>query len=84
MPSFRKKPVVVEAEQWFPDKEVAGVYIIPEHDVPSRGGGVAFRQPERAMVGTAELSPGEWVLTQGGERHACADELFRQLYEPVD
>lgn len=28
MPKFRKKPVVVEAEQWFPEKSMDGVFVV--------------------------------------------------------
>jgi hypothetical protein len=73
---FRKKPVVVEAEQWFPGKEVAGVI---------------ETGPEAAYVTTIQgrrvkLSPGEWVITEpdGIHHYPCDPDVFRKQFDPVE
>lgn len=89
MSKFRKKPVVIEAEQWFPCKEIEGVVERAEEPVPSRAGGIAFMMPRRFVIETLEgdmtVSPGDWVITGvAGERYPCKDEIFKATYEPVN
>ena len=87
---FVKKPIVVEAEQWFPGHDVPGVQVEPEHAVPSRSGGTAFTQPARCYVVTihgqkAWLSPGDWVITEpnGINHYPCKPDVFAQNYDRV-
>ena len=73
MSRFRKKPIVVEAEQWFPERQVAGV-------VESAG--------EFGYIMTLEgghyVSPGDWVITGiAGEKYPCKPHIFEATYEPV-
>lgn len=70
---FRKKPVVIEAEQWFPGKEIKGVII---------------DSPKAAYIETLEgilaVSPGDWIITGvKGERYPCKPDIFEKTYEPV-
>lgn len=80
MPIFRKRPLAVQAEQWFPDREVAGVMI--EHS--------ATTDPPRHYVVTihgqrAYLDPGDWIIAEcDGEHHyPCKPEVFEVTYIPV-
>lgn len=86
---FRKKPVVIEAVQWFPGMNIEGVKIVPAHDIPSRDGGVAYTEPEAAWCDTLEgllrVSPGDWIITGvQGERYPCKPDIFEATYERVD
>lgn len=86
---YRKKPVVIEAEQWFPGKEIEGVIERPPHDVPSRAGGVAFTMPARFVIETLEgdmtVSPGDWVIVGvKGERYPCKPDIFEATYEAAE
>lgn len=75
---YRKKPIVVEAEQWFPDKNVPGVfaghnagfgpYVITIHNQPTG------------------IDPGDWVILESNGIHyyTCKDEIFKMFYEPAE
>jgi hypothetical protein len=69
---FRKKPVVIDAEQWQPGVQIEGVNVT---------GGVAW-------IGTLEgpltVSPGDWVITGvKGEKYPCKPDIFEVTYEPA-
>lgn len=75
---FRKKPVEVEAQQFWPDKKPwpDGVTAAPPLN------------PERYVILTLEgimrVSPGDWIITGvKGEKYPCKPDIFEQTYEPV-
>ena len=97
MAKYRKKPVVIEAEQW---QEVLGIEGSKEHHL-SVG---HFRNPKvsddkvcklcsRTMfyhgwVDTLEgghiVCPGDWIITGvKGERYPCKPDIFEATYEAV-
>ena len=80
MPKFRKKPVVVEAQQWFPGKEVPGV------TVPDSYLGVARPFVVTIHGQKAYLDPGDWIIPEPDGEHfyPCKPDIFEQTYEPVD
>jgi len=92
MPKFRKRPVVVEAVQWFPGILHSGVQVELEHDSPSRvPGEVAFRIPAMAYVTPIHrqktwLTPGDWILPEpdGIHFYPCKPDIFEATYEPVE
>jgi hypothetical protein len=76
MARYRKRPLEIEAEQWFPDKQVQGVYwnnryqkfyVVTIHDQD------------------AYLDPGDWVTGESdGEHHyPCKPDEFERIYEAV-
>lgn len=72
---YRKKPIIVEAEQWFPDKKLDSVIIDP----PTRPYVISIH-------GQATfISPGDWIITEpDGEHHyPCKPDIFEATYEPV-
>ena len=80
MARFRKKPIEVEAEQFWPDKK----------PWPR---GVEKRWPKpwvkgywiETLEGWYEVSPGNWIITGiKGEKYPCGDDVFRATYEPID
>ena len=84
--NFRKIPVEVFAEQWFPGKKVPGVHcrhrVIPRLD--------EFDEPweEYYCVDTLEgelrVSPGDWIITGvKGEQYPCKPDIFNLTYEPL-
>jgi hypothetical protein len=93
MPRFRKRPVIISAEQWFPGKDVEGVEM---HQPPAvgwladgcGGGSVADQDPYPAVVtleGLMRVSDGDWIITGvKGEKYPCKDEIFRATYEPAE
>lgn len=78
MPKFRKKPLVIEAEQWFPGKQVEGA---KEWREPS---GEVFAEVE-SLEGTLIATPGDWIITGiQGEKYVCRNDIFRASYDPCE
>lgn len=79
MAKYRKKPIVVEAEQWFPGKVVSG---IPGN---LRGNPMMTKHYFiETLEGFLEVSAGDWIITGiAGEKYPCKPEIFEATYEPV-
>jgi hypothetical protein len=77
MAKYRKRPAVVEAEQWFPGRDVAGVQPGVEGEY---GPFVQTAHGQRAF-----LAPGDWVIAEPDNRgfYPCKDDIFRASYEPA-
>ena len=86
---FRKKPVVIDAEQWF--KRGDNVLVRPY-----RGDGVPPRMcpdcgkplDEHGEIDTLEgvhiVCPGDWIITGvKGEHYPCKPDIFEATYEAV-
>lgn len=78
---YRKKPVVITAERWFPGTPVEGVR---EVELPDRP-----HAPHIGLIdtleGTMQVSPGDWVIVGvKGERYPCKDDIFQATYERED
>jgi hypothetical protein len=86
MAKYRKKPVVIEAEQFRVDKTPwpEGV----ELDLKREG-----RQPKdsrarfygmKTLEGWYQVTPLDWIITGvKGERYPCKPDIFAETYEPV-
>jgi len=74
---FRKRPVVVEATQWF--KEGDHPAVIHRHF------GAEKETPHvRTLEGRMVVTPGDWIITGvKGEHYPCKPEIFALTYEPV-
>jgi hypothetical protein len=89
MAKYRKKPVVIEAEQWFPDRRVDGVVSAPLID--GKGGlcgcvllGGLTEAHVHTLEGPLLVSPGDWIITGvKGEKYLCKPDIFAATYEPV-
>ena len=69
---FRKKPVVIEATQWFKDGDHPAV--------------LTFHDPEKGWIDTLEgghtVIPGDWIITGvKGEHYPCKPDIFEATYE---
>lgn len=89
MAHFRKKPVVVEAVQWFPANRL-GEFRKGEYRNRSIGldsHGVEYTVCDvglRTLEGFMHMTPGYWIVTGvKGERYAVAPDIFAATYEPV-
>ena len=75
MGSYRKKPVVVEAEQYWPLKKPwpKGVFRI--------GWG---RPKIKTLEGDLYVTPGDWIITgiKGG-LYPCKPDIFEATYDEV-
>lgn len=85
MKDYRKKPVVVQALQWFEFGDHSAV-------VPYSGNGRYAdidRDRGKPSIKTLEgdihfVTPGDWIITGiKGEHYACKDDIFKATYEPV-
>ena len=78
MAKYRKKPVVIEATQFFEntyDGWPLGVY----KDSTSPTG---FRID--TLEGSHEVTEGDWIITGvKGERYPCKPDIFEATYEPA-
>jgi hypothetical protein len=77
---FRKKPVIIEAAQWFPGREVPGVREQWYKGLPTRYYVVTMHEQR------VYLSPGDWVIAEPDGEHfyPCKPEVFAATYEPVE
>lgn len=70
---FRKKPVVIDAVQWFK---------IGDHPAVIQNG------KEKGIIQTLEglmtVTPGDWIITGvKGEHYPCKPDIFEMTYEQI-
>ena len=76
---YRKKPVEVEAVQWFKPGDHPAVSTFIYEDYGPRYG-------IQALEGTMWVNPGDWIVGPGvsGKYWPVQDDIFKQTYEPVE
>lgn len=78
MPKFRKKPVVIEAEQFIGSPLPAGCRY---------GAGESFDFSAcyvDTLEGVMRADLGDWIITGvKGEKYPCKPDIFAATYEPV-
>jgi len=88
MARYRKKPVVIEAEQWFCLADQPG-YVTrwSPHDVAlckHCGGYLKEHGQVLTLEGSHIVCPGDWIITGVvGEHYPCKPDIFEQTYEAV-
>ena len=76
---YRKKPVVIEAKQFFPKKKPWPRGVKQGED---RLGRVIYSI--ETLKGEHFVSPGDFIITGvKGERYACKPDIFEMTYEKV-
>lgn len=72
---FRKKPVVIEATQWF-----------KHGDHPAVLGGAWHGHPYvQTLEGDHVVNPGDWIITGvKGEHYPCKPDIFEMTYEKAE
>ena len=75
---FRKKPVVIEATQWFKHgdhpKVIARTALGHEHE-----GWI------ETLEGGHDVTPGDWIITGvKGEHYPCKPDIFEMTYERIE
>ena len=73
---FRKRPIVIEATQWFKHGDHPAV-------LDNLG------SPRQGWIETLEsghiVSPGDWIITGvAGEHYPCKPDIFAATYEPAE
>ena len=75
---YRKKPLAVEATQWWPGKGL-------EDELGIKCSGPLGGYYIDTLEGSLHLSPGDWIITGvKGERYPCKPDIFEATYEPVE
>ena len=83
MMKFKKRPIIIEAEQWFPGKVVQGVYFL--HPQESRNGLPSYSHWVDTLEGRLAVSPGDWIITGiKGNQYPCKPDIFEATYEKVE
>lgn len=81
MPSYRKRPIIVEAAQFFPDRKPwpPGVRENTYRHAPGSYYVVTIHRQ------FAYLDPGDWVIAESDGEHyyPCKPDEFERIYEPV-
>lgn len=76
MPQYRKKPVVISAEQWTGGAPVDGM--VPDPDSPS-----LYSVP--TLEGNHHVTRGDFIITGvKGEKYPCKADIFALTYDPVE
>lgn len=82
MPKFRKRPIVVEAEQWFPKKEIKEVY---KEFIFHNGMNFKEKYFINTKQGPVQVNSGDWIIKGlDDEKYPCNPKIFEQVYEPVE
>jgi len=83
---FRKKPVVIEAEQWFYHGQLPEVRVYPDNNDNRICNHCGLSLKRHGLIQTLEgghiVCPGDWVITGiKGERYPCKPNIFDETYE---
>jgi hypothetical protein len=79
MPRFRRKPTEVDAEQWFPDREVRGV----RHGLIDLGTAAFYVVTAHGQK--TVVAAGDWIIREPDGRgyYPCKPDIFAATYELV-
>jgi len=89
MAKYRKKPVVIEAEEFFPTMLPwpDGVEQYAAEHTQSVDGvsNTWYAWGIKTLEGLGEVTPGDWIITGvKGEKYPCKPDIFDATYESVD
>ena len=82
---YRKKPVVVDAVQWFKEGDHPEVQRGARQirDATGNWGERYEFYYVRTLEGDMEVTPGDWIITGvKGEHYPCKPDIFEMTYEP--
>lgn len=88
-PQYRKKPVVIEATQWFKlgDHNVITAYdqLAPDHYRCETCNNPFYTHGKcPTLEGEHIVCPGDWIITGiKGEHYPCKPDIFEKTYERV-
>lgn len=90
MGKYSKKPIMIDAVQWFKDGDHPNVVGIPAKvwdTIEERT--TAVNMSDCRWIGTLEgghiVSPGDWIITGvHGENYPCKPDIFAETYEAVE
>jgi hypothetical protein len=72
---YRKKPVVIEAAQWFKMGDHPAVSMVTSD----------YYGWVDTLEGGHQVTPGDWIITGvKGEHYPCKPDIFEMTYEAVE
>lgn len=86
---YRKKPIVIEAVQWFKDGDHPSVNValfpLPvKNDKCFICGKSTPHGKIQTLEGQFHVCPGDWIVTGvAGEHYPVKPDIFAKTYEPV-
>ena len=94
MKSYRKKPVVIQAAQWFKhgdyDESIVARNPMPDKYMSDPCNNKNCRREMRAhgwiktLEGGHTVCPGDWIITGvQGEHYPCKPDIFAATYDEV-
>jgi hypothetical protein len=84
MAKYRKKPVVIEAEQFFPENEPWPAGVVAIGLSLEEGGGAKQNYQIQTLEGPFVVTPGDWIITGvKGEKYPCKPDIFEATYDEV-
>lgn len=85
MPKFRKKPVVIEAEQFTEENKNRAFHFITCNKFPDWDSSDAPTIKIQTLEGDMTASLGDWIIKGvKGEFYACKPDIFALTYEPAE
>ena len=73
MAKYRKKPIEIEAIQWWPEDY--------HPDVKYDKNAMPYLE---TLEGPFKLTPGDWIITGiKGEKYPCKPDIFQETYEEI-
>jgi len=87
---FRKKPVVIDATQWFKVGDHPAVAPFPFGWAIAKTEGYPDYGPGdlgiiKTLEGHQQVIPGDWIITGvKGEHYPCKHDIFKLTYEAVE
>ena len=88
MKKYRKKPIVVEAEQWFRYKDVPEAnikkFIATLNPCTNCGMDNYVHGIIQTLEGKHIVCPGDWIIKGiKGEYYSCKPDIFKLTYEEI-
>lgn len=84
MGRYRKKPLVVEAEQFWPERKPWPEGVKKAVFFTSPGGIELVGYQVETLEGVFRVFPGDWIITEiKPEKYPCKPEIFEATYEAV-
>lgn len=84
MAKYRKKPVVIDAVQWFKDGDHPKVIRCNCETVGNSVCSQCGHPYISTLEGPHRVTPGDWIITGvQGEHYACKPHIFAKTYEPA-
>lgn len=88
MAKYRKKPVVIEATQWFKMGDHPAVQQSDSMSTKPISPGIVYVEKRhfiKTLEGLMEVNPGDYIITGvKGEHYPCKPDIFAMTYEEVN